>query len=318
MCSLSCTRGTDCSSAMAAELSAMVLGLPDFDTGTSNVRRCQSTCSHLAWVISLRRPPVSNSSLMAWAAPRFSSSSIGGDKPLRFVGSQKPLPVNPRSHAEACGRVHACARHVPLSCKIENIAQEHEDAIAGPSSISLGPHVVDQPRYVLAGNLVEGETTEGRQDVDAQESFVGGPAPLAGLGMGQVAVADELVERWDGPQFLAARLRVGTKQGLGKRRAAQTSSLLNRENIGGAKLELTLPAINVEITLVEGLATGRSDFEQEPFLAWVEEVNFRSPRGAGGPANKLGSEEVGWHGLAKTCRMSFEGYRMHSARSRAA
>ena len=74
-----------------------------------------------------------------------------------------------------------------------------------------------------------------------RRSFVGGPTPLAGLRMGQVAVADELVERWDGPQFLAASLRVGSKQGLGKRRAAQTSSLFNRENIGGAKLELTLP-----------------------------------------------------------------------------
>ena len=112
--------------------------------------------------------------------------------------------------------------------------------IGGSSGISLGPHVVDQPRYVLTSNLVEGETTEGGQDVDAQECFVGVPTPLAGLGVGQVAVADELVERWDGPQFLATSLRVGTKQGLGERRAAHTSSLLNREDIGGAKLELTL------------------------------------------------------------------------------
>ena len=45
-----------------------LLGLPDFDKGTSNVRRCQSTCSHLPWVTSLRRAPVSKSSMTAWAA----------------------------------------------------------------------------------------------------------------------------------------------------------------------------------------------------------------------------------------------------------
>ena len=36
--------------------------------------------------------------------------------------SQKPLPVNLRRCGETCSRVHACARHVPLSCKIEDIA----------------------------------------------------------------------------------------------------------------------------------------------------------------------------------------------------
>jgi hypothetical protein len=42
---------------------------------------------------------------------------------------------------------------------------------------------------------VDGETTEGGKNVDGQECFVGGPTSLAGLGMGQVAVADDLVER---------------------------------------------------------------------------------------------------------------------------
>ena len=152
------------------------------------------------------------------------------DEALGLLRGQKPLAVNLRSRGETCGGVHACARHVPLLCKIENIAQEHQDAIAGPSSISLGPHVVDQRCYALAGNLVEGEAAEGREDVDAQECLVGFPTPLAGLGMGQVAVADELVERWDGSQFLAASLRVGAKQGLGERRAAGASCLLNRED----------------------------------------------------------------------------------------
>ena len=106
--------------------------------------------------------------------------------------------------------------------------------------------------------------------------FVGVPAPLAGLGMGQVAVADELVERWDGPQLLATGLRVGTEQRLGKRRAARASCLLDGEDARRAQLELTLPAISVEIALVEGLAARRPDFEQEPFLARVEEVDLHA------------------------------------------
>ena len=107
--------------------------------------------------------------------------------------------------------------------------------------------------------------------------FVGGPTPLAGLGMGQVAVADELVERWDGPQFLAASLRVGSEQRLGEDREAQTSSLLNRENIGGAKLELTLTPARIEITLIEGFAPGGPDFKQEALLLGVEEINLGAP-----------------------------------------
>ena len=127
--------------------------------------------------------------------------------------------------------------------------------------------------------------------------FVGVPAPLAGLGMGQIAVADELVERWNGPQLLTAGLRVGTKQRLGKRRAARASCLLDGEDTRRAELELTLPAVSVEIPLVEGLATRRPDFEQEAFLARVEVINFNASyifnvliRGRGG-AGSLADHE---------------------------
>ena len=132
-----------------------------------------------------------------------------------------------------------------------------------------------KPGYVLIGNLVEGETTERGQDVDAQYGFVGFPASFAGLGMGQITVADELVEGWDGPQFLAASLRVDAEQRLGERRAARQSCLLDGEDARRAELELSLPALSVEITLVEGLAPRRSDFEQEPFLAWIEGAEER-------------------------------------------
>ena len=148
---------------------------------------------------------------------------------LGLLGGQKPLPVNLRSRAETCRRVRACARHVPLSRKIEDIAQEHQDAIAGPSSISLGPHVVDQSCDVLARNLVEVETTEGGEDVDAQGCFVGGPTPLAGLGMGQVAVTGELVERLS----VGGEPGVGTRQGLGDLELAKATGLLERQCVGG-------------------------------------------------------------------------------------
>jgi hypothetical protein len=221
---------------------------------------------------------------------------------LGLLGGQKPLPVNLRNRAETCRRVHAWARHVPLSRKIEDVAQKHQDVIGGSSSISLGPHVVDQPRYVLARNLVEGKTTEGREDVDAQECFVGGPTPLAGLGMGQVAVADELVERRDGPQFLATSLRVATKQRLGERRAAGAFCLPNREDASRPELELTLPATPVDISLIEGFAPGGSDFKQEALLLGVEEINLRAAPGAEGIANKLRTERMRGHEQTG-CRM---------------
>ena len=65
---------------MAAALSAMVLGLPDFDIGTSRVRFSQSTSSHLARVTSRRRAPVSSRSMMALAAIWFLSAWI---EPMR-------------------------------------------------------------------------------------------------------------------------------------------------------------------------------------------------------------------------------------------
>jgi hypothetical protein len=41
--------------AAADVLSAIHRGLPDFDSGTRSLRSVHSTCSHFAWVISLRR-----------------------------------------------------------------------------------------------------------------------------------------------------------------------------------------------------------------------------------------------------------------------
>ena len=72
--------GAVLSSAMAAALRAMVLGLPDFDTGTSRVRFSQSTSSHLARVTSRRRAPVSSRSMIALAAIWFLSAWI---EPMR-------------------------------------------------------------------------------------------------------------------------------------------------------------------------------------------------------------------------------------------
>jgi len=59
--------------------------------------------------------------------------------------------------------------------------------------------------------------------------------------VGEIAVANKLVKRRDGPQFLAATLRIGTEQRLGERGAARASRLYDGENVRRAKLELTLP-----------------------------------------------------------------------------
>ena len=60
-----------------------------------------------------------------------------GDETLGLLGTQKPLPLDLGGRGETRGRVHACARHVPLPCEIENIAQEHQDAIGCPPGVSL-------------------------------------------------------------------------------------------------------------------------------------------------------------------------------------
>jgi hypothetical protein len=110
------------------------------------------------------------------------------------------------------------------------------------------------------------------QDVDAEQSFVRLPAPLARMGMGQIAVANKLIERWDGPQLLAASLRMSTKQSLGYGGPTQPTGLLKRQRVGGANFELPLAPARIDITLIEGPAARRADFEHETPLPGVEDV----------------------------------------------
>jgi hypothetical protein len=93
---------------------------------------------------------------------------------------------------------------------------------------------------VLARDLIEHQSPERRQNVKAKVHFAEVPASLICLGIGKVALANEPVQRRDGPQLLTTRLRIGTKQSYCNDRAAQSSSFLNREDISGAKLELPL------------------------------------------------------------------------------
>ena len=83
--------------------------------------------------------------------------------------------------------------------------------------------------------------------------------------------------------------------GPGDDGSAQTSRLLDRENISGAKLELTLVPSRIQITLIKGFAAGGSDFEQEALVLGVEEINLGAASGADGFANKLRTERMRGH-----------------------
>jgi hypothetical protein len=61
-------------------------------------------------------------------------------------------------------------------------------------------------------------------------------------------------------------------------------------------LELPLPTLGISVALVEGLSTGCSDFEHEPFLLSVEEVNFGPTRRTGGRADQLRDDTGQRHG----------------------
>jgi hypothetical protein len=113
--------GIESSSDIADVLSAIHRGLPDFDTGTRSLRSLQSTCSHFAWVTSLRRAPVSIKSRMALAAVRFSSTVIASTrhcasprvrKRLRCISWPSPMPpVGLRVTPSANDRVVADPDH---------------------------------------------------------------------------------------------------------------------------------------------------------------------------------------------------------------
>ena len=121
-------------------LRAIVLGLPDFETGTSNARFVQSTCSHLASVISLRRAPVSSSSMMACAAARFSSSAMDAIRRLRFLRGQESLPLISQALCrDQLVGLPPAPGHVPFTGQIEDAAEQHQDAISGPSGITAWP-----------------------------------------------------------------------------------------------------------------------------------------------------------------------------------
>ena len=179
--------------------------------------------------------------------------------------------------------------------QIEDVTEERKDAVCRRSGVTLGSHFGDQVGDALARDFVEPETPDCRQDVDAKQIFVRLPAPFGRLGVGQVAVADELAEGWDGPQLLAASLGIFTEESPSDYGSAQTPRLLHREDTGGTNLELPLPAVGIDVALIKGSTAGRADFQQETLLVGVEEINFRATYGAGNLANKMRTESEGWH-----------------------
>ena len=210
-----------------------------------------------------------------------------------------------RRRGDTCCGVDGCPGHVPFAGQIEDVREDREHTVCRRSGVTLGSHLSDQVGDVLARDFVERETPDCRQDVDAKQIFVRLPAPLGRLGVGQVAVAHELAEGWDGPQLLAAGLRIGTKQSLGCGGPTQPTGLLKRQRVGRANFELSLPAASVDITLIEGFAARRADFEHETPLPGVEEVDFRATHRASNVSNKMGTELEGRHEQGFIYRKSF-------------
>ena len=179
-----------------------------------------------------------------------------------------------RGHAEASGRVGADARHVPFASEIEDVAQQHQHAIGGPGGVAVGAHTVDQLGDALATDLVECEVTQGWQDVDSQDGFVRMPAPLGSLGVRQIPLADERASvgvnrnSWRRACGSApSKASATTERPL--RRACSTESTL-----AAPIFELMLPTARIDVSLIEGLATGGADFKQEASLIRVEEIDL--------------------------------------------
>lgn len=99
--------------------------------------------------------------------------------------------------------------------------------------------------------------------------------------MRQVAVAHELGERRDVPQFPSAGLRIGAEQGLSQDQTRLLASLIERKGIGRTDLELPFAAAFVGIALIEGHAPRAADLKHEAALIGIEIIDLGSSRIAG-------------------------------------
>ena len=134
----------------------------------------------------------------------------GGNEALRLFLAQKPLALDFACKGDPCDWVRVYPNYIPFPGEIEQVAQ-NQDAIGGTSSVAPSFHVVDKAHDLLARDLVEWQTPQLRQDVNPQKPFIGVPTGLACPRVGQIAIADELLERRKGPQFLAVGLGIGAK-----------------------------------------------------------------------------------------------------------
>jgi hypothetical protein len=114
-------------------------GLAGFGDGeTSRVQRCQSMYSHLAWVISFRRAPVSSRSMMAWAATWCSSALMAAMS--RLVSSALRKRCRLTSGAVLRPAVGLWLRHAPIDQEAgERVAQVVEPDIGETCATSSVP-----------------------------------------------------------------------------------------------------------------------------------------------------------------------------------
>ena len=221
---------------------------------------------------------------MARAAVWFSSTCSARTSASASSSLRKRL----RCTSGAAERPVDNAGHLPLARQIVDVAQDHDHPVHGAGGIAVLAHAVDQVGDRLALDLVKGERTKPRQDMDAQHRLIGLPTVLVGAHVGQITLVHELTEPRHAAHFAPLLLRVGAQQRLGHDLARLTAGLVEAEHISRADFVLPLAAPLVGVALIVGLAARATHFQHEAALTDIEIVGLLAARRTGGLADKLG------------------------------
>src|SRR6185295_10064487 len=90
-------------------------------------------------------------------------------------------------------------------------------------------------------------------------------------------------------------LRVVAEHGMREDRACLAARLLQRDDVGGADLELTIAPVVIGVALVEGLAAGGTHLEHQAALVRVEEIDLGTAGRTSGADDELSRELDFWH-----------------------
>src|SRR5262249_32435849 len=103
-----------------------------------------------------------------------------------------------------------------------------------------------------------------------------------------------------GAQLAPPRLRIIAEHGMREHGARVAPRLLERDDVGGADLELALAAVIVGVALVVGLPARGAHLEHQPALAQIEEIDLPAARPATGGPDDSGRQLNLGHGTHAT------------------